>query len=153
MIECKNHNVCVDDAISQADLICSESGVRFTDLRKKVFKIILQNHQPAKAYDVLGTLQKEDASAKPSTVYRTLDFLLEYGLIHKLHSSNSYTICSHPKKHNQCYFLICDDCNEIKECCDKNLTKSVDSIAASNKFNVKNITMEISGLCGVCSQK
>lgn len=150
MIECKNHNSCINEAVSQADLICNEQNIRFTALRRNVFKIILQNHQPAKAYDVLGQLQENDSSAKPSTVYRTLDFLLEHGLIHKLHSSNSYTACSHPKKHNQCYFLICDNCSEIKECCDKILTTAFNEIASANNFKAKNITVEISGLCNNC---
>ena len=151
MIECKNHTKCIKEAIAQANSICSEHNLRFTDLRKKVFEIISSNHQPAKAYDVLNQLQQEDSSAKPSTVYRTLDFLLEYGLIHKLHSSNTYTTCSHPAKHNQCYFLICDKCNEIKECCDDNLTRAVNNITNKNKFNAKNITIEIRGLCNNCS--
>ena len=150
MIECKNHSNCINKAIIEADSICNKHNLRFTDLRKKVFEIILQNHQPAKAYDVLSRLQKEDNSAKPSTVYRTLDFLLEYGLIHKLHSSNTYTTCSHPKKYHQCYFLICDKCNEIKECCDENLTKAVNNITKKNKFEAKNITVEINGLCNAC---
>ena len=151
MIECKNHDICINEAISQAELICNEQNLRFTDLRRNVFKIILQNHRPAKAYDVLEHLQENDSSAKPSTVYRTLDFLLEHGLIHKLHSSNSYTSCGHPKKHSQCYFLICDICNEAKECCDKSLTVAFNDIASANNFKARNITVEISGICKRCS--
>lgn len=151
MIECKNHSECVSEAILKASLICQEQNIRFTDLRKDIFKIILQNHRPAKAYDVLNQLQKQNSSAKPSTVYRTLDFLLENGLIHKLHSSNSYAACSHPKRHNQCYFLICRDCGEVKECCDESLNLALKNITDRNKFKAKNITIEIDGLCDNCS--
>lgn len=150
MIECQNHDSCINDSIAQAELICNEKNIRFTDLRKKVFLIILQNHQPAKAYDVLDQLQKDDASAKPSTVYRTLDFLMENGIIHKLHSSNSYVACSHPEKHNRCYFLICNNCNEIKECCDENLTKAVNDVTDGLHFEAQNTIIEISGVCEVC---
>lgn len=151
MNECQNHKICIQDALSKAELICKERNLRFTDLRQKVLKIISQNHHPAKAYDILTQLQKEDASAKPSTVYRTLDFLLEYGLIHKLQSSSTYISCSHPTTHNQCYFLVCDQCKEIKECCDNNLTQTVHDVAKNHHFKTKNIIIEISGLCEVCA--
>ena len=151
MIECQNHNSCINEAISRADLICSKNSISFTDLRKKIFKIILQNHQPVKAYDILGTLQKEDASAKPTTVYRTLDFLLEHGLVHKLHSINSYTLCTHPLEHNKCYFMICDTCHEVKECCDVLLTQSVSDVLSKNNFKANKVTIEISGECEKCS--
>ena len=151
MIECHNHNRCINEAISRADLICSKNSISFTDLRKKIFKIILQNHQPVKAYDILGTLQKQETSAKPTTVYRTLDFLLEHGLIHKLQSLNSYTLCTHPLENHKCYFLICDKCHEVKECCDVALHQCVRDVVSKNNFQVNNVTIEISGICEKCS--
>lgn len=153
MIDCKDHNECVDKAIFQAESICDNNNLRFTELRRRVFEIILNSHQPAKAYDILSELQKVDPAAKPSTVYRTLDFLLECGLIHKLQSSNSYAPCSHPNRHNQCYFLICEICNEIKECCSDKLTTVINDIAKVNNFISKNITVEINGICPLCSKK
>ena len=128
-----------------------KNDLRFTDLRKKVFSIILQNHEPSKAYDILNILQKEDSSAKPATVYRTLDFLLEYGLIHKLHISNSYVTCSHPLKHKRCSFLICNECNEVKECCDKDLTNELERIGLKNNFQIENTVVEIKGICNFCT--
>lgn len=150
MNSCNHHNQCIKDAFEKAEEICSKHDLRFTDLRQKVFSIILQNHQPSKAYDILNILQKEDPSAKPATVYRTLDFLLEYGLIHKLHISNSYVTCSHPLKHKRCSFLICNKCNEVKECCDKNLVKELEKIGSKNNFKVEDTTVEIRGICSSC---
>lgn len=150
MTSCNDHNQCVDDSLEKAELICSRNNLRFTDLRKKVFSIILQNHQPSKAYDILDILQKEDSSAKPITVYRTLDFLLDNGLIHKLHISNSYVSCSHPLKHRRCSFLICTKCHEVTECCDKDLTQGLEKIGLKNKFQIEDATVEIKGTCGAC---
>ena len=142
----------MDEALAAANSICIDNNLRFTDLRQKVFKIISKKHKPAKAYDILSELQKKDSSAKPSTVYRTLDFLLENGLIHKLHSSNSYAACSHPTaKHSQCYFLICDKCSNIQECCNSGvITEEIHNIADKNSFKPSNISIEINGVCGGC---
>ncbi len=152
MKNCSDHDKCIEKALLEADQLCLDRGLRFTDLRKRVFEIISQNHEPIKAYDILELLQKEDSSAKPSTVYRTLDFLLENGLIHKLHSSNSYAACSHPMaKHGQCYFLICDKCNNVKECCNSGvITEEIHNIAGKNNFTANNISIEIKGVCGSC---
>ena len=52
--------------------------------------------------------------------YIELDFLMENGLIHKLQSLNAFIGCLHPNEHNERYFLICDSCQKIEECCSKN---------------------------------
>jgi Fur family zinc uptake transcriptional regulator len=146
-----NHNNCEYDAFNVATQICQEKNIRFTNLRKKVFSIIAKDHKPAKAYDILSLLQKEDNSAKPSTVYRTLDFLLEHNLIHKLHISNSYVSCTHPLKHQKCYFLICNKCNQVSECCNDQISKEIDQIALNYDFKISESIVEIKGTCKACN--
>ena len=139
--------------ISDMELICSNRNLRFTPLRKRVLEIIAQENCSIKAYDILYILQKEDPSAKPSTVYRTLDFLINNGIIHKLNSSNRYTACSHPREErNQCYFMICEQCNSIKEYCNSDLiTEEIYNIAGKHNFKTSNISIEIKGICGNCN--
>ncbi len=45
------------------------------------------------AYDLLDLLREAEPQAKPPTVYRALDFLLEQGFVHKVESTNSYVLC------------------------------------------------------------
>ncbi|MGI9392308.1 MAG: Fur family transcriptional regulator [Parvibaculales bacterium] len=137
----------------KAEMICQDKGLRFTELRRKILKMIWENHRPAKAYDILDKLKKGSYSAKPPTVYRTLDFLLEHGLVHKLASLNAYIGCSHPLKHNECYFLICRKCGEISECCNSKLAEAIIGITNRNKFRSKHITLEIEGECQGCIKK
>lgn len=151
MTSCSHDNQHREEAFKEAEEICSKYNLRFTDLRKKIFSIISQNHEPSKAYDILNILQKESSSAKPATVYRTLDFLLEYGLIHKLHISNSYVSCSHPSKHKRCSFLICDKCNEVKEVCNRDLESKIDSLGPENNFQIRDAVVEIRGICNLCA--
>ena len=153
MHACASHKTCIDEAMHKADMICNDKGLRFTDLRRRVLEMIWQNHGPAKAYDILDKLREDETSAKPPTVYRTLDFLLENGLVHKLSSINSYIGCSHPLKHNECYFLICNKCSEIRECCNSALAQAIFSTSSKNKFKPKHITLEIQGECQECTKK
>ncbi|MDC9715543.1 MAG: transcriptional repressor, partial [Gammaproteobacteria bacterium] len=86
------------------------------------------------------------------TVYRALNFLLDNGLIHKLNSINAYIGCSHPLRHSQCYFLICDECGEADECCNSHLSDAIKQTTEHHQFQTRQTTVEISGKCRQCAQ-
>ena len=150
MNKCNDHKKCIDDALKKADLICQDKGLRFTKIRRFIFKQICKSHKPAKAYDLLSEVSKMNYSAKPPTVYRALDFLMDNGFIHKINTLNAYITCSHSLKHNQCYFIICNKCEEVQECCDDSITDSINTTLAQNRFSYKDIALEISGSCNNC---
>ena len=150
MLDCQDHEVCIERAMREAESICQEKGLRFTDLRREVLRLIWSSHVPAKAYDILENLKGKEWSAKPPTVYRALDFLLETGLVHKLDSINAYIGRSHPREKNASYFLICTDCNEAKECCSSELSDAIESAWHNNTFRPKKITLEVLGQCNAC---
>ena len=86
-----HHNV--EQRLAEAESLCSATGARLTPLRKEVLELILNATGPMGAYDLLAKIKSEsDRPAAPPTVYRTLDFLLEKGLIHRLTSINAYVI-------------------------------------------------------------
>ena len=150
MLDCQDHEVCIESAMRDAEEICQVKGLRFTELRKEVLKLIWLSHNPSKAYDILEMLKGKAWSAKPPTVYRALDFLLENGLVHKLDSINAYIGCSHPRDHNRCYFLICTECNEAKECCSPELSKAIEVAWKNNSFSPQRVTLEVLGQCDAC---
>jgi len=151
MSTCKNHKISLDEALKKAEIICNKKGVKLTKLRQKVLTLILKNHGYVKAYDLLNDLKKNDASAKPPTVYRSLDFLMEHGFIHKIQSLNAFVGCSHPDEHEDCYFLICKECKNIEECCSNTVKKVLTSTSGKNNFSPNQVTLEITGICQDCS--
>lgn len=151
MSTCKNHKISIDEALKKAEIICNKKGVKLTKLRQKVLTLILKNHGYVKAYDLLNDLKKNDASAKPPTVYRSLDFLMEHGFIHKIQSLNAFVGCSHPEEHEDCYFLICKECKNIEECCSNTVKKVLTSTSGKNNFSPNQVTLEITGICQDCS--
>ncbi len=148
---CHSHQQCIDTALKQAETVCATHGARLTDSRKHVLELIWASHEPAKAYDLLAELQKEDPSAKPPTVYRALDFLLEHGLIHKIHRLNAYVGCTHPTDKTPCFFLICTECNAVTECHDDAYPKLVANISKSHHFTPQAMSLEMEGLCEQCA--
>mgnify|MGYP006103755427 FL=1 len=148
--ECEKHQNCVDNAIEQAQLVCDENDSRFTSLRKRVLELVWARHEPIKAYDLLSELQKEDKAAKPSTVYRTLDFLLDLGLVHKIHRQNAYVGCVDPKEDRPSFFLVCNNCHKVSEKHDEEYFKLIKSISKKYQFKLRDTSFEIEGLCNNC---
>ena len=150
MHKCDEQKKCVNDALAKAELVCQERGLRFTEIRKFILRLIWDNPKPSKAYDLLGEVSKMNYSAKPPTVYRALDFLLENGFIHKINTLNAYIACTHTLKHDHCYFIICDKCDQVQECCDEAITETIEKTLSQNRFSHKEIALEISGSCDDC---
>tara|TARA_B110000444_G_C18650931_1_gene506034 strand:+ start:191 stop:649 length:459 start_codon:yes stop_codon:yes gene_type:complete len=148
--DCRKHQRCVDDAIKRAQLVCDENRSRFTTLRKRVLELVWASHKPVKAYDLLSELQKEDQSAKPSTIYRTLDFLLELGLVHKIYRQNTYVGCVNPKEERPCFFLVCKNCHNIEEKHDEEYYSLIKNISKKHQFQLQESSFEIEGLCNNC---
>ncbi|WP_227548241.1 transcriptional repressor [Acinetobacter sp. RF14B] len=105
-------------------------------------------------YDLLAQMKNaSDRPAAPPTVYRTLDFLLEKGFIHRLTSINAYIPCCHPREGHQAAFLICTACKAVKEASAQDLLNQLDALAASDGFSSHHSIIEISGTCQQCQNK
>ena len=150
MPSCINHNNCLRSALSAADEACRAHHVRLTPNRKQVLGLIWQSHRPVKAYDLLEKMRQHDPKVKPPTVYRALDFLLKFGLIHRINSLNSFAGCNHPNSHADCYFMICQICGTVDECCNDNLSQTIAGTAAAYQFKQSHASIEITGVCSAC---
>ena len=136
--------------VEKARQYCEEKGVRFTSLREKVYKILLKHRNAVGAYDLLDELKETEDSAKPATVYRALEFLLELGMIHRLESNNSFIACRHFGCYHPVQFLICDECGYVQEIQSEGLQEKLDKQAESVGFKVTRQTIEAHGKCSRC---
>lgn len=141
----------VETRLAEAEKMCVLTGARLTPLRKEVLGLILNATAPMGAYDLLAKLKgHSERPAAPPTVYRTLDFLLEKGLIHRLTSINAYIPCCHPREGHQAAFLICSECRTVKEASAQGLIQQLDQLATSDQFTPHHSIIEISGICQQC---
>ncbi len=139
-----------ESQIYRARQFCENKGARFTLLREKVYGLLVNFDGAVGAYELLDALKETESNAKPATIYRTLDFLLEFGLIHKLESTNSFVACHHFDCHHPVQFLICDVCGDVKEIQSAGLKDTLNKQAESVGFNVVKQTIEAHGTCSTC---
>jgi Fur family zinc uptake transcriptional regulator len=145
-----DHKNCVTQALRQADEICTTRGVRLTDMRRRVFALVWQSHNPVGAYEVLEGLAGGAKKVQPPTVYRALEFLLAQGLIHRIESLNAYIGCAVPGDAHAGQFLICRDCGRAAELVDHRIDAAIDLGAKAAGFNVEHPTVELEGVCADC---
>lgn len=88
----------------------------------------------------------------PPTVYRTLDFLLEQGLIHRINALNAFVGCPSPKHQHQNHFLICRQCGVAVEMDNPLLVEEIQRSAQAAGFSVQTQSLEVMGLCPSCQE-
>jgi Fur family zinc uptake transcriptional regulator len=140
----------VAESLREAETLCEQRGGKLTPLRRKVLKLLLESEAPAKAYDLLGQLGDE-GSAKPPSVYRSLDFLLGMGLAHRIESLNAFVACGHWKHGHAAVFLICDSCGSAGEMHAGDSVKKLSAEVEGVKFKMRSAVIEVRGLCEDCA--
>lgn len=140
----------IKQLIEQAKAACMEKGARFTPVREQIFSLLANSNSAIGAYDLLTLLQKSDPKAKPPTVYRALDFLMDQGFVHKVESQNAYVLCSHFAEHHKAQLLICDSCGDIQEIQSPEIDKNLNIAAQAFNFKVLKPTIEAHGICKEC---
>jgi Fur family zinc uptake transcriptional regulator len=114
---------------------------------------VLESHQnPLSAYSILEQLADAGLRAPPQ-VYRALEKLIDYGLIHKLESINSYVACQHRHcgSHQVTSFAICDTCERVLEIINQEFETTLHGLAERSGLNPTHSTVEIHGVCENCS--
>ncbi|HGJ5855949.1 zinc uptake transcriptional repressor Zur [Arsenophonus nasoniae] len=137
--------------LSQAKKICQARNVRLTPQREEVLRLIAAQPCAISAYDLLDLLRISEPQAKPPTIYRGLEFLLEQGFIHKIESTNSYVICHHfeDPKHTS-VMLICDSCGSVAESNGQTVETAIIKLAKKTGFQLSHTVVESHGLCSPC---
>jgi Fur family zinc uptake transcriptional regulator len=135
--------------LADAEAICRQSGARLTRLRQQTFSILLQASGPITAYELLDRLRTE-RSATAAGVYRSLDFLVAHGLVHRLESRKAFVACAHPDHPHVSQFLICRRCGTTVEVEDERIASVVGEWSRRLGFKIEAETLEVSGSCSIC---
>jgi Fur family zinc uptake transcriptional regulator len=145
-----DHTTCRSQALSQAEAYCRHHNLRLTALRRRVLELVWTSHQPVGAYALLERLIGEGRKAAPPTIYRSLDFLLQHGLIHRIASLNAFIGCNHPGSDHEAQFFICDGCGQAAEIGNPSIESAIAKDAKKLGFNVARKTIEVGGICAHC---
>ena len=110
---------------------------------------------PKSAYDILDDL-RGDGFRAPLQVYRALEKLTEFGLVHRLESLNAFVACADPHDHEAhehgiTAFAICEDCGTVTEFHDQGIEGRLHAWQSAEHFKPEKTTIEIRGHCKDCA--
>jgi len=147
-----DHKKCVREALGTAEHLCLVRGVQLTPIRHQVLELIWDSHKAVKAYELLDRIRPLQNAAKPATIYRALDFLIEQGLIHRVESLNAFVGCSCSGHQHEQLLLICNNCQEVEERSAPEVMQALSLEIKQADFIVHSKAIEIHGICVKCAQ-
>lgn len=146
-----DHQQCVSQALGTAEQLCLMRGVQLTTIRQQVLALIWDSHKAVKAYDLLDRIKPLQQAAKPATIYRALDFLIEQGLIHRVESLNAFIGCRCSGQQHEQLLLICKRCEEVEERPAIHVMKTLAQEAEYAGFIMHSKAVELHGICAKCN--
>lgn len=130
----------------------AEAHPTLTKNQKLVFGSLSASDGPLTAYAILDLLRDSGFRA-PLQVYRALDKLVEYGLVHRLESLNAFVACSHKgcSGHGTAAFAICEKCGLVSEFTPDKAIEALQSWTREEGFHLSRTTIELRGTCRACA--
>jgi Fur family zinc uptake transcriptional regulator len=143
-----------DTALSQR----RARGRLLTPLRQTVLGLLLAAERPIGAYALLDQLRAIHPQSAAPTVYRTLAFLVEEGLAHRIERLNAYIAAGQQQAHpgsapvaGSHQFLICDRCGHTTQLQDHLVAAALAGVMQRLGFVAHDATIELQGTCAACS--
>lgn len=124
--------------------------LKLTRERKTVLEEIFLRRGHLEAEDLSHNLRKKKKRASRATIYRTLELLVESGIVRKVdlgHGHSHYElILDHPHHEH----MICVNCGKVIEFSDKTVEKTLNRLCKKEKFEQTAHRFQIFGYCDRC---
>ncbi len=131
--------------------ILQEAGYRVTGPRRAVVDAIQETDRSFTADELLQRLTENASGVGRATVFRTLDLLVQHGVLDRLHQPDgchSYLLCGASDRHH--HHLICSDCGTVVEFEDCSVQPLLEELSRRTNFQINGHWLEVFGQCAVC---
>ncbi len=145
-----DHDECVAQGLARAEKTCRDRRERLTENRRQVLELLLAEHRPAGAYDILERFDWKGRRPAPAQIYRALSFLETMGLVHRIASRNAYVACRGQGEGHGTVFMVCEQCGRVAEPSAAGLDRTVHELAGASGFELHSHTLEVAGWCPEC---
>ena len=127
-------------------------GKRITQQRNILVEHVFKRHDHFDAEELIYNLTQQEPGRKVSrpTVYRTLNELVEAGLLRRM-TLGGRGVYEHDYGYPQHDHLHCTVCNQLIEFQSDELKKIRDAVAREQNFRVTSHRLIINGVCHDCS--
>lgn len=137
----------------------AQRGLRLTREREAVLDEVFATHEHFEAEELLLRLKKGKRRVSRATIYRTLELLVDAGLVRKVGPLNltpeggTGAYFEHIWGHQHHDHLVCTACGRIIEFSNEDLEELQERICEGYKFKPLSHSLKIMGLCKECQSK
>jgi Fur family ferric uptake transcriptional regulator len=125
-------------------------GLRWTPQRRSIIDVLAASRGHVTGSDVVERCRERDPETTPSTVYRTLDVLVELGYLQHSHGADGRAEY-HVLPAAEHAHLQCEQCGASWEVEPKEIVGLVEALGASRAFAVNLGHLTIAGRCADCA--
>jgi len=125
---------------------------KLTRSRQVVLEVITQADHHLTIAEVYRKAKAKYARLGLTTVYRTLDLLVELGYVQRIHlmeGCHSYAATAQPHAHH----LVCSNCGRAEAFADCDLEPLMQAIQTKTGYEIDVHMLELMGRCPACQQK
>ncbi|MFM8219887.1 MAG: Fur family transcriptional regulator [Planctomycetaceae bacterium] len=152
-----SHLPAVEVAVSPSDKFreyLQTRGMRLTRERASVVTEVFSCHEHFDSDQLVDRLAvaEEDKRVSRATVYRTMNEMVEAGLLRKVARSQNRDVYEHDYGYPRHDHLICSKCGTLTEFENQPLAGLLEQVAQQHGFRVTGHRLEVYGLCADCSR-
>jgi len=149
----RNSQANIEDERSIFETFLFSNGLKLTSQRAQIFEEVFRLHGHIDAEGIVAKMRSLHRGASRATVYRTLDLLVEAGLVKpvRLATGQHYYEHIHSGEHHD--HLVCLECGKIIEFFSPDIEATQCRICDEMGFFPKRHSMIIYGTCRDCHSK
>lgn len=128
------------------------ADLKKTKYRVSIIELLSKTEKLLSAQDIHKTLIKQKIRINLSTVYRTVDKLVENKIINKVNLENETHAMYEYNRHKHHHFLICQNCNKIVPIYECPIEDYESKLKAESGFEIIGHRIEFYGICEDCKK-
>ncbi|MFB6355495.1 MAG: Fur family transcriptional regulator [bacterium] len=139
-----------DQLFEQFKQYLSSENLRLTSERKEIARMIFKQEKQFEAEELLFKLRNENKNVSRATIYRTLELLVNGGLLQKLDFGDDYSLYQISSGDPHHSHLYCRQCGKVIQFEDEKIRELQDQICEEYKFEPVEYSQKIYGYCEHC---
>ena len=133
----------------EVEAVLKSEGLRATKQRLNIWDELSSTDKHRDIETILKDLKKNKINVSRATLYRTIDVFVKHNLLKKITLDSGKFLYEHNKKTitPQHDHIVCEDCGEIFEFYDNNISSIENIIADGLNLNLTKRVHQLSGTC------
>ncbi len=128
----------------------NSKDLKLTKERKTVLQEIFLHGGHLDVEDLLHSLRKKKKRASRATIYRTLELLVDSGLVRKVDLGHGHSHYEHVLGDAHHEHMVCLKCGKVIEFSDKRIERSLNKLCEKSGFEQCSHHFQIFGYCKDC---